>query len=89
MDIPEVKEGQWRFRQLFVNGVRCLRYGGGHWGRDICVFDRNLYWNAAAKPVLLADQQFSAWQATGQDKNIQSRNLDSLAQYSRFLVMPG
>lgn len=25
VDIPEVKEGQWRFRQLFVNGARCPR----------------------------------------------------------------
>jgi hypothetical protein len=25
MPIPEVKEGRWRFRQLFVNGARCPR----------------------------------------------------------------
>ena len=25
VDLPEVKEGKWRFRQLFVNGARCPR----------------------------------------------------------------
>jgi hypothetical protein len=25
VDIPEVKEGKWRFRQLFVNSARCAR----------------------------------------------------------------
>lgn len=25
LDLPEVKEGRWRFRQLFVNGIRCAR----------------------------------------------------------------
>jgi len=44
-------------------------YGSGRWGRDICAFDRNLYWNASGKPVLFADKSLSQWQAAGQDKD--------------------
>jgi hypothetical protein len=44
-------------------------YGSAHSGRDICAFDRNLYWNASGQPVLFANQSLSEWQATGQDKD--------------------
>jgi hypothetical protein len=44
-------------------------YGSAHCGRDICAFDRNLYWNASGQPVLFAGQNLSEWQATGQDKD--------------------
>ena len=44
-------------------------YGGGHFGPDVCRFDRNLYWNASGKPVLFATESFSEWQGAGQDKN--------------------
>ncbi len=44
-------------------------YGNGHWGTDVCAFDRNLYWNASGNPVVFAHKSFSAWQAAGQDTN--------------------
>ncbi len=42
MELPEVREGGWYFRQLFVNGVRARRarlpnrgyFGGGAAGPD-------------------------------------------------------
>ena len=45
-------------------------------GRDVCAFDRNLYWNASGKPVLFGAKSFAEWQATGQDKG--SRVADPL-----------
>jgi hypothetical protein len=44
-------------------------YGSRNCGRDVCAFDRNLYWSASGKPVLFADKSFAEWQATGQDKD--------------------
>ena len=38
-------------------------------GREVCAFDRNLYWNASGKPVLFGDKSFSEWQAAGQDEH--------------------
>ena len=38
-------------------------------GTNVCVFDRNLYWNAPGQPVLFGDKSFAEWQAAGQDKN--------------------
>jgi Right handed beta helix region len=43
-------------------------YGGENWGRGVCAFDDNIYWNAAGKPVLFAKQNFADWQALGHDK---------------------
>jgi hypothetical protein len=36
---------------------------------DVCVFDRNLYWNTSGQPVLFGGKSFAAWQAQGQDTN--------------------
>jgi len=44
-------------------------YGIGNCGRDVCAFDRNLYWDPSGKPVLFGTKDFSQWQALGQDKN--------------------
>jgi len=44
-------------------------YGSGHCGRDVCAFDRNLYWNTSGQPVLFGDKTLAQWQAAGQDKN--------------------
>ncbi|HXT41469.1 MAG TPA: hypothetical protein VN887_15795 [Candidatus Angelobacter sp.] len=53
----------------FTEGKAVGDYGSAHCGPDVCVFDRNLYWNASAKPVLFGNKNYSEWQATGQDKN--------------------
>ena len=53
----------------YLEGKAIGDYGGERWGRDICAFDRNLYWNASGKPVLFANKSWSEWQATGQDKD--------------------
>lgn len=53
----------------YVEGPAIGNYGGARWGRDICVFDHNLYWHASGKPLLFADRSFSQWQAMGQDKD--------------------
>ncbi len=39
-----------------------------HGGRDVCAFDRNLYWNASGRPVQFGDRTFAQWQAAGQDR---------------------
>ena len=52
----------------YLEGKATGDYGSAHCGRDICAFDRNLYWNASGQPILFASQSFSEWQATGQDK---------------------
>ncbi len=53
----------------YLEGKAVGDYGSGRWRRDICAFDRNLYWNASGKPVLFADKNLSEWQAMGQDKD--------------------
>jgi hypothetical protein len=45
-------------------------------GTNVCVFDRNLYWNVAGNPVLFGSKSFVEWQALGQDKH--SRIADPL-----------
>ena len=42
--------------------------GAGQCGRDVCAFDRNLYWNASGQPALFGNMTFTQWQAAGQDK---------------------
>jgi len=42
-------------------------YGSGHRGRDVCAFDRNLYWNVSGKPILFGNKSLAEWQAMGQD----------------------
>ncbi len=57
------------------NLIYCLEgkaigdYGSAHCGRDVCAFDRNLYWNASGQPVLFGDKTVTQWQAAGQDKD--------------------
>jgi len=53
----------------YLEGKAVGDYGSAHCGRDVCAFDRNLYWNASGKPVLFANKSFSEWQAVGQDKD--------------------
>ncbi len=53
----------------YVKGRAIGTYGGERWGRDICAFDHNLYWNVSGQPVLFANQSFAEWQAAGQDKD--------------------
>ena len=65
-------------------------YGSGHCGRDVCAFDRNLYWNASGKPVLFGTKTLAEWQAVGQDKN--SLIADPLfvdAERGDFRLKPG
>ena len=52
----------------YVEGKAVGDYGGGNCAPDVCLFDRNLYWNASGKPVLFANKSFSEWQAAAQDK---------------------
>ena len=44
-------------------------YGSAHYGRDVCAFDDNLYWNVSDKPVLFGMKSLAEWQAVGQEKN--------------------
>ena len=53
----------------YVEGRAVGSYGIRNFGRDVCAFDRNLYWNASGKPVLFGNMSFSEWQALGQDKD--------------------
>jgi hypothetical protein len=41
---------------------------GEHWGRDVCAFDRNLYWNASGKAVLFGKKSLAQWRALAQDR---------------------
>jgi hypothetical protein len=61
---------------FYAEGKAVGDYGREHTGRDVCAFDRNLYWNASGKPVLFGTMSFAEWQATGQDKG--SRVADPL-----------
>ena len=60
----------------YAEGKAVGDYGSEHAGRDVCTFDRNLYWNASGKPVLFGTMSFAEWQATGQDRD--SRVADPL-----------
>jgi hypothetical protein len=35
----------------------------------VCLFDRNLYWNASGAPVLFGGRSLAEWRALGQDRN--------------------
>jgi hypothetical protein len=37
-------------------------YGSEYCGRDVCAFDRNLYWNAPGRPILFGDKTVAAAQ---------------------------
>ena len=43
-------------------------YGSEHCGREVCAFDKNLYWNASGKAVLFGTKSLAEWQALGQDR---------------------
>jgi hypothetical protein len=43
-------------------------YGGPNWGRNVCGFDRNLYWNASGMPVLFGGMDLGQWHVVGQDR---------------------
>jgi hypothetical protein len=60
----------------YTEGRAVGSYGSEHTGRDVCAFDRNLYWNASGQPVLFGPKSFAEWQATGQDEH--SRIADPL-----------
>jgi hypothetical protein len=53
----------------YLEGKAVGDEGIGRCGRDVCAFDRNLYWTASGKPVLFGNRSFSEWQAAGQDKD--------------------
>lgn len=54
---------------FYTEGKAVGDYGSRNTGPDVCVFDRNLYWNASGKTVFFSNKSFSEWQAMGQDKN--------------------
>jgi len=58
----------FRRNLIYTEGKAVGSYGSAHCGRDVCAFDRNLYWNISGKRVLFADKSFAEWQAAGQDK---------------------
>jgi hypothetical protein len=61
-----------RFEKNLVyhrEGTAIGDYGGERWGRDVCAFDRNLYWNASGAPVVFSGKGLAAWQAIGQDRD--------------------
>lgn len=43
-------------------------YGSAHLGRDVCAFNKNLYWNASGQPLLFANKNFAEWRAIGHDQ---------------------
>lgn len=54
---------------FYKSGQAVGSYGNDHTGRDICKFDRNLYWNTAGTPVQFGGKNLTGWQALGQDKD--------------------
>jgi parallel beta-helix repeat protein len=43
-------------------------YGNGNWGRGVCAFDDNLYWNTNGAPPQFGDQSLAQWRELGHDK---------------------
>ena len=52
----------------YRQGTAVGSYGIHRSARDICAFDRNLYWNASGNPIRFGSQSLSQWQAAGQDR---------------------
>ncbi len=52
----------------FLEGSAIGSYGIDKSGRDVCAFDRNLYWNASGGPVRFGNKTRAEWQRTGQDR---------------------
>jgi hypothetical protein len=74
----------------YAEGKAVGEYGSRHCGRDVCAFDRNLYWNASGKPVLFGKQSLAEWLVTGQDED--SLIADPLfvdAAHGDFALRPG
>ncbi len=74
----------------YTEGKAVGSYGDEHSGRDVCAFDRNMYWNASGKPVLFGSKNLAGWQAIGQDKD--SRIADPLfvdPEKADFRLRPG
>jgi hypothetical protein len=62
----------------------------GDWNPVNMVFDRNLYWNAAGKPVTFQGKGFADWQAAGQDVHgIVADPLFVDAEHGDFRLRPG
>jgi hypothetical protein len=53
----------------YADGKAVGDYGNANWRRDVCVFDRNIYWNASGMPALIGAWTFAEWQALGQDQH--------------------
>ena len=53
----------------YKKGKAVGNYGSGNCGRDVCAFDRNLYWNVSGQPVLFGGLTLAQWQAVGQGEN--------------------
>ena len=53
----------------FTEGKAVGGGSSGHDGRDVCAFDRNLYWITSGGPVVFGDKTFAQWQAVGHDKD--------------------
>ncbi|MDB6038917.1 MAG: hypothetical protein JWM99_2758, partial [Verrucomicrobiales bacterium] len=53
---------------FFREGSAVGSYGIESSGRQLCKFDRNLYWNAAGGLIQFGSKTFEQWLATGQDK---------------------
>jgi hypothetical protein len=43
----------------YADGMAVGNYGSEHIARDVCAFDRNLYWNASGKPVMFGPMTFA------------------------------
>jgi hypothetical protein len=65
-------------------------YGDAHCGRDVCAFDRNLYWSASGKPVLFGTRDLARWRAVGQDTDsLIADPLFADPQKGDFTLRPG
>lgn len=53
---------------LYKEGKAVGTYGDGKTGRDVCKFDRNLYWNTSAQPILFGKRSLAQWHELGHDK---------------------
>ena len=59
-------------------------------GTTVCLFDRNLYWNASGQPILFGDKTLEQWQAAGQDTNsIVADPLFADPEKRDFRLLPG
>jgi hypothetical protein len=75
---------------FYAEGKAVGDYGREYTRRDVCAFDRNLYWNASGKPVLFGRLSFAEWQATGQDKGSRVADPMFLApEKGDFRLRPG